>query len=115
MSRVRFENWKVTGPSDAGIYQIEDVRGRVIASPSNWDDGAAIAHLMAAAPDLHAACIAQTRLEGHELNCPVCLGGAWCSTASGLDSYASELREAALARAEGLVLTQSDLQLPAPK
>lgn len=58
------------------------------------------AYLIAAAPDLLGACLAQTKLEHHAFNCEQCCGGGFCNVGSGLDSLANELREYAILKAQ---------------
>jgi hypothetical protein len=59
------------------------------------------ARLIAAAPDLLKACIAQSQFEAHTVNCARCCNGGLCSTGFTLHCKAMDLREDAIAKAEG--------------
>jgi len=65
------------------------------------DECAANGRLIAAAPDLLAACEADQAFWQHYLNCPRCTGTFFCHEAANLMIEARKLRVVAIARAKG--------------
>ena len=112
----------VRGPSlgtgqydDGGDYGIYDSEGIIVGEAyykvgvEMFRPAEANARLWAAAPDMKAALEAQERFERHRRGCLTCRRGDRCTDGGAeLHRSATELRDAAIARADGVPTDAAD-------